>query len=104
MEYSIFERLLHEKGATVYQVSKATHIAASTFTDWKNGRSVPKADKLKKIADYFGISVDYLISGEIEEVTPTVLTNDEESVLALFRKIPEHKRALAFELLRFLGD
>ena len=51
MEYSIFERLLHEKGTTVYQVSKATRIAASTFTDWKNGRSTPKVDKLARIAE-----------------------------------------------------
>ena len=53
MEYAIFERLLQEKGSTVYQVSKATGIAASTFTDWKQGRSTPKVDKLARIAEYF---------------------------------------------------
>jgi repressor LexA len=61
MEYSIFERLLHEKGATVYQVSKATKIAASTFTDWKNGRSTPKVDKLARIAEYFSLTLDELM-------------------------------------------
>ncbi|MBO5931330.1 MAG: helix-turn-helix domain-containing protein, partial [Clostridia bacterium] len=64
MDYSIFERLLQEKGATVYQVSKATGIAASTFTDWKNGRSAPKADKLKRVADYFGVSLEYMLGLE----------------------------------------
>mgnify|MGYP002508470625 CR=1 FL=1 len=63
MEYSIFERLLHEKGATVYQVSKATRIAASTFTDWKNGRSVPKLDKIKLIANYFDVPLEYMLTG-----------------------------------------
>ena len=61
MEYSIFERLLQEKGATVYQVSKATRIAASTFTDWKNGRSTPKVDKLARIAEYFSLTLDELM-------------------------------------------
>ena len=61
MEYSVFDRLLSERGVTVYQVAKATHIAASTFTDWKNGRSTPKVDKLSRIADYFSVSLDELM-------------------------------------------
>ena len=61
MDYSVFEQLLQEHDVTVYQVSKATHIAASTFTDWKNGRSIPKTDKLARIADYFSISLDELL-------------------------------------------
>ena len=50
MEFSQFERLLRSHGVTVYQVAKATGIGASTFSDWKNGRSTPKADKLARIA------------------------------------------------------
>ena len=62
--YEIFERLLKEKGVTAYRVSKETGIGASTFTDWKNGRSTPKQEKLQKIADYFGVTVDYLMTGQ----------------------------------------
>ncbi|MBQ9761180.1 MAG: repressor LexA [Clostridia bacterium] len=36
-------------------------MSASTFSDWKNGRSTPKADKLARIADYFSISLDELL-------------------------------------------
>ena len=61
MEYAKFEELLRAKGATVYQVSKATGIAASTFTDWKNGRSAPKTEKLARIADFFGVGLDELV-------------------------------------------
>lgn len=61
MEYVAFEKILKEHGNTVYQVAKATGIAASTFTDWKNGRSCPKADKLMRIADFFDIGLDELI-------------------------------------------
>ena len=62
--YEIFERLLKERGVTAYKVSKSTGIGASTFSDWKNGRSTPKQEKLQKIADYFGVTVDYLITGQ----------------------------------------
>ena len=61
MNYGIFENLLAMHKTTVYKVSKATGISATTFTDWKNGRSVPKADKLKKIADHFGVSLEYML-------------------------------------------
>lgn len=61
--YEIFLKLLDEKGVTAYKVGKGTGIASSTFTDWKTGRSVPKQEKLQKIADYFGVSLDYLMTG-----------------------------------------
>lgn len=64
MSYKIFERLLKENQTTVYRVSKETGISASTFTDWKNGRSVPKTDKMMKIASFFGVSLDALLGTE----------------------------------------
>lgn len=70
MEYSAFEKLLLAKGATTYRVSKATGISYSTFADWKSGRSTPKADKLARIADFFGVSLDSMLgtqAGKTEE-------------------------------------
>ncbi len=61
MDYKRFEALLKNYNTTVYRVSKETGIAQSTFSDWKRGRSTPKADKLKKIADYFGIDIGEMI-------------------------------------------
>lgn len=61
MDYAVFEHLLKINNTTVYRVSKETGIAASTFTDWKNGRSCPKAEKLKRIAAFFGVSLDELL-------------------------------------------
>lgn len=66
MDYKKFEALLKSHNATVYRVSKETGIAQSTFSDWKRGRSTPKADKLKKIADYFGIDIGEMLSHSSE--------------------------------------
>jgi transcriptional regulator with XRE-family HTH domain len=59
--YEKFAELLVKYNKTAYRVSKETGIAQSVLSDWKNGRSKPKADKLKKIADYFGVTVDYFL-------------------------------------------
>ena len=82
--YEIFDRLLKEKGLRASDVSKATGIHGSTFSDWKSGRSKPKQEKLQKIADYFGVSVDYLMTGKnssnikvIDENNNVVVLDDE---------------------------
>lgn len=61
MDYKIFDQLLKINKTTVYRVSKDTGIAASTLSDWKNGRSTPKTEKIKLIADYFGVSLEYML-------------------------------------------
>ncbi len=60
--YAKFVDLLEKNGITAYKVAKETGIAQSTLSDWKNGISQPKIDKLKKIADYFGEPVTYFLS------------------------------------------
>lgn len=62
--YEIYCKLRDSKGVKDSDVVKATGITKSTFSDWKSGRSNPKNDKLQKIANYFEVSVDYLMTGE----------------------------------------
>lgn len=57
--YEKYLQLRTRKGVKDADVAKATGITRSTFSDWKTGRSQPKAEKLKKIADYFGVDPNY---------------------------------------------
>lgn len=59
--YSKYAKLRDEKKITDYRVSEETGITKSTFSDWKSGRSKPKVDKLKILADYFGVSIEYFL-------------------------------------------
>ena len=59
--YEKFAELLEKTNKTAYQVSKETGIPQSVLSDWKRGRSKPKVDKLKTIADYFGVSIEYFL-------------------------------------------
>lgn len=80
--YEIFERLLKAKGISAYRVSKDTGISTATLSDWKTGKSTPKADKLQKIADYFCVSVDYLMGISVEEKKAPALTDKDERDIA----------------------
>lgn len=62
--YDRFRQILTNKGITAYRVAKDTEISNVTLSDWKSGKSIPKIDKLIKIADYLGVSINYLLSGK----------------------------------------
>ncbi len=94
--YEIFEQLLQKYGVSTYKVAKETGIAQSVFSSWKTGISTPKQDKLKKIADYFNVSVEYLMTGEEKEGGEKYYLNEETSKMA--QKIFENKE------LRMLFD
>lgn len=59
--YQKFEKLLIERNVSAYQVSKETGIASATLTEWKNGTYTPKVDKLMKIAEFFGVPLEYFL-------------------------------------------
>lgn len=65
--WEVFERLCEEKGVTPYRVGEETGIKGSTFYGWKTGKYTPKQEKLQKIADYFRVSLEYLMTGEEPE-------------------------------------
>ena len=80
--YSIFEELLQKHGVSTYKVSKDTGIAQSVFSSWKNGISTPKQDKMQKIADYFNVSLEYLMTGKEKEGGETYYLNEETREMA----------------------
>ena len=59
--YNKFLFLLKKSGLTSYRVAKDTGISPTVFSEWKKGKSNPKADKLKILAEYFGVTIDYFL-------------------------------------------
>ena len=80
--YEIFEKLLSEYGVTAYRVSKETGVTTATLTSWKQGKYTPKPEKLQKIADYFGVSIEYLMTGKKASGTkePQLKPKDEKDI------------------------
>lgn len=80
--YEIYCKLRDERGLKDSDVVKATGITKSTFSDWKSGRSKPKQDKLQKIADFFGVSAEYLMTGKEGEDGNKYYINEEAAAIA----------------------
>lgn len=83
--YEVFEQLLQKRGVTSYKVAKEAGVTQTALSNWKAGRSTPTTKTLQKIADYFGVTVDYLISGKNdspEDVRETELSARDERDIA----------------------
>ena len=59
--YKKYSKLRDEKGLTDYKVSKDTGIPTATLSSWKNNVYTPKVDKLKILADYFGVTIEHFL-------------------------------------------
>ena len=102
--YDIFEKLCESHHVTPYRVCKETGLTTATISNWKAGRYVPKADKLQKIADFFEVSLEYLMTGkeDTEKKEPALTRKDERDI----EKILEHtkEQLLSQEGLMFDGN
>ncbi|MCW6665450.1 helix-turn-helix domain-containing protein [Aerococcaceae bacterium NML191219] len=91
---STFERikqLAKRKGKNVKEVAIELGFGENLFYKWN--KQSPNSDSLQAVADYFDVSVDYLL-GRTDD--PTIRKGDDD-VQTFFRldltKVPEHKRA-----------
>lgn len=67
--YKKFHELLEKTHKTAYQVSKDTGIAQSVLSDWKRGKiKLIGADKLKILADYFHVTIEYFLEDSTSDV------------------------------------
>ena len=98
--YSRFVELVQKHNSSAYKVSKATGVSQQALSSWKVGRSVPNPSNLKKIADYFGVSVDYLMTGETKNTPSVVLTEGEQELLDLFRLVPPEDQKMVLGMIR----
>ena len=78
--YEIYCKLRDSNGLKDADIVRETGITKSTFSDWKSGRSNPKQDKLQKIADFFGVTIDYLTTGKepAYKMEPTLTAKEKE--------------------------
>lgn len=61
--YGNYVRLRDDRGLSDYRVAKDTGLNATLFSDWKRGKSAPKIDKLMRLAEYFGVTLEELVNG-----------------------------------------
>nr|WP_303244032.1 helix-turn-helix transcriptional regulator [uncultured Cellulosilyticum sp.] len=90
--------LCEEKQITITELERLVGIGRSTIRNWN--KSYPTSDKLQKVADYFHVSVDYLLGRE--EKLNTLTQEDELDLAKTMSKI--RKQLMTEQTLMFDGQ
>lgn len=59
-------RIQAERGVTNYRIAKEIDVNQTSIVNWKNGTK-PHPRNVKRLADYFNVSVDELLAGDESE-------------------------------------
>ena len=99
--YEIFELLCTQKGITPYKFCKDTCVSTSTISTWKKKNSQCRPDLAKIVCEYFGISHDYLMTGE-EKEKPTIPEFEPEhlELIEMYSKFNKEQKSAILNLMR----
>ena len=78
-----YNSLCQNQGKSANAVAAELDISSGTVTVWKQRGTKPRPETLKRIANYFHVSVDYLIS-DTDEKKP--LVNGDEELTELLER------------------
>ncbi len=93
--------LREEKGVSQQQLANALNISQGSVGNWESGIREPNFETVKKIADYFGVSTDYLLG---REDNPTQSTDQQlEGIdFALYGEIKDLTEEEKQDILNFV--
>lgn len=99
VQMNIFKELRKQKGLTQIELAKMVNVQQTTVSKWEVGRAVPDYPVLLKLAELYGVSVDYLLgrtditseeyASGLRATKKVSITPIEEDMLEVFRKIGE---------------
>lgn len=99
--YDTISVLCHNSGMSVSGMAQNIGISKSALSELKSGRSKAlSAKSMQKIADYFNVSVDYLLGNE--EKQPDVLDQVDLAFYGEYKELDEQEKDVVREMVRQL--
>ena len=101
------KELRKEKNILQKDVAKELNIKNTTYSNWEVGVSEPDIHSLKKLADFFGVSIDYLVEREedgVVIVSGNELSKDESVLVDKLRRLDPLNKELAYQYVDFLTE
>lgn len=99
--------LRKEKGASQADVAEYIGLTVAAYQNYENGRREAGYDTISKLADFYGVTTDYLLG---REPAPNPFSDlnlseeDEANVVAKYMSLPPEIRACMLDVLVQLGD
>lgn len=88
-------------------IAKALNIEINTYGAWERGNSEPSIDIIRKLADFYNVSTDYLFDREEEDgriiIQEPELPTDEKKLLEEYRALSPELKALSRDYFNSLN-
>ena len=97
------KELREEKNFSQWDVANGIKTGQSNIGRWEREKVLPSSEYVVKLADFFGVSTDYLLGRSDDFGNITIngsapeLSDEEREILALFRKMTHSQK------VRFAG-
>lgn len=94
-----FKQICAERGTTPYKIARYAGLSSSIVSCFLTGKTVPRIDTIMILCNQLGVSVtDIFDEREIAEAH----AQDEETILHIYRNLPEDKKKSFLKYLKML--
>ena len=83
------KNIMQKRNKTQSDLVKDLSFRQATVSDWLNGKKYPRMDKVEKLANYLGVSINELLMQSVPEppVPAIQLTDQEKSMIKKYRQL-----------------
>ena len=79
-------------------VAKAIGVSSATISEWRKGRKSPRIEKVKMVAAYFSVDVDYFFATKkVPDYSPDML-----NLIEIYSDLTPQKKEMLMNYIKFL--
>ena len=82
---------MNKRDKTRKDICSTLGIKYTTFSDWVNGNSYPRIDKIELLANYFGIQKSDLVERHEDESTGYYTNSETKEMVQFLAENPEYR-------------
>lgn len=91
--------LVKKKGITKNKLLTDLELGKNSFVDWGENGNLPNGATIIKIANYFGVTADYLLTGKEYTGTDSFLQPDESKLLTDYRTLSDQGKEFMHQVM-----
>lgn len=97
------DALLVERTLRRVDICRATGISESTIRTWITRDAMPSAEAAFKVAQYFGVTVEYLLTGQnLEDAPQLYLSPEENEIIDIYRSLDKKSKNVLVGMAQLL--
>lgn len=95
--YDIVKKLVNKRKMSIAELERKLDLSNGQIKRWE--KSAPNGNHLKLVADYFNVSVDYLLGRDKEKYSGEERSREFRSLQRLARNMTDEEAKKAYQLL-----